>query len=81
MTTELLANVFKGGRISGWVTRNRQVLETNDYVPEEIQLLDRLSPSFAKNTRGLKMTEKARIAKEALEIADQSPLSATRLIN
>ncbi len=77
MALESLANVFKGGRISGWVERNRQALEADDYVPEEIQTLDNLSPSFAKNTSGLSPEEKAKVAREALKLADQSPLSAT----
>jgi hypothetical protein len=77
MTIEALANVFKGGRISGWVGRNRHILETGDSVPEEMTLLEKLSPSFAKNTEGSTLEEKAQIVREALALADQIPLSAT----
>lgn len=77
MAIETLANVFKGGRISGWVERNRHLLEAGDSVPEEIILLEKLSPSFAKNTEKSTLEEKSKIAREALVLADQSPLSAT----
>ncbi len=77
MITEQLARVFAGGRISGWVERNRHVLETGDFVPEEIARLEKLSPSFAKNTQGMTVEQKALLAMGALMLADKSPLSAT----
>ncbi len=42
-----LANTFIGGRISGWVERNRQVLAEGDIDPVELELLDKLCPGFA----------------------------------
>lgn len=68
---------FRGGRINGWVARNRQPLETNDYVSEEIKLLEQFSPNFARNTNGLTLEQKVQFIRKALQLADQSPLSAT----
>lgn len=78
MTAETLAGVFKGGRISGWVERNRQALEAGNCVPEEIQRLEKLSPSFERDTGNFTLEQKAQVAREALSLADESPLSATR---
>jgi len=65
-----LANVFMGGRISGWVGRNRSQVS-------ELELLDKLSPGFAEATKGLRPEEKILAITQALAIADGSPLSAT----
>lgn len=75
-----LASVFKGGRISGWVTRNRKALESERWEDVELGLLLQLSPSFVKGTVGLGEVEKINLVVAALMLADESPLSATRLI-
>lgn len=74
---EGLAGTFKGGRISGWVERNRQAVCEGDRARVELDLLDRLCPSFAEATQGLTPEEKIQAAREALAAADSSPLSAT----
>lgn len=72
-----LAGTFIGGRISGWVERNRQAVGEGDQTRVELELLDRLCPSFAEATQGLTPEEKIQAAREALVAADSSPLSAT----
>ncbi|MDP4000819.1 MAG: hypothetical protein Q8P83_01105 [bacterium] len=74
---EGLAGTFKGGRVSGWVERNRQAVGEGDQSRIELDLLDKLCPSFAEATQGLTPEEKIQAAQEALVIADSSPLSAT----
>lgn len=72
-----LAGTFQGGRISGWVERNRQAIEEGDQSGIELNLLDKLCPTFAESTRGLSSEEKIQATRQALAIADSSPLSAT----
>lgn len=72
-----LAGTFMGGRVSGWVERNRQAVGEGDQSRVELDLLDKLCPSFAEATQGLNPEEKIQVAREALVIADSSPLSAT----
>jgi hypothetical protein len=72
-----LAGTFKGGRISGWIERNRQSLGEGEVSSVELELLDKLCPSFATETKGLTPEQKAQAARDALVLADQSPLSAT----
>lgn len=74
---EGLAETFKGGRVSGWVERNRRAVGEGDQSRVELDLLDKLCPSFAEATRGLTPEEKIQVAREALVVADSSPLSAT----
>ena len=74
---EGLAGTFKGGRISGWVERNRQALGEGDVTSVELELLGKLCPSFATETKGLTPEQKAQAARDALTLADQNPLSAT----
>lgn len=75
-----LASVFKGGRISGWVARNRQPLRSGNRESVELDLLLQLSPGFAQKTAGLPQAEMIQLIKEALALADENPLSATRLV-
>lgn len=72
-----LAGTFQGGRISGWVERNRQAVGEGDQSAIELDLLDKLCPSFAEATQELSPEEKIQAAQQALAIADSSPLSAT----
>lgn len=72
-----LVGTFEGGRINGWVERNRYTICKGDQSEIELDLLDKLCPSFAEDTRGLSPEEKIQAAREALAIADSSPLSAT----
>jgi|GEM_PF-3517069 len=73
-----LAGVFKAGRISDWVDRNRPLLDNGDLSSLELGLLGKLSPGFAEATKELTAEAKIEIIREALDIADSSPLSATR---
>ncbi|MBM4402682.1 MAG: hypothetical protein FJ044_05560 [Candidatus Cloacimonetes bacterium] len=75
-----LAGVFKGGRISGWVIRNRGALESGNWEDVELDRLLVLSPSFAERTAGLTSLEKMDLIVKALALADESYLSATRLV-
>ena len=72
-----LANVFKTGRISGWVERNRAAIQEGKTDEVELELLLTLSPGFNRMTESLPAEEKIRLANEALDLADESPLSAT----
>lgn len=74
---EGLAGTFKGGRVSGWVERNRQAVGEGDQSRIEVDLLNKLCPGFAEATQELTPKEKIQAAREALIAADSSPLSAT----
>jgi len=72
-----LVGTFKGGRVSGWVERNRQSVGEGDQSRVELGLLDKLCPSFAEATQGLTPEEKIQAVRGALVAADSRPLSAT----
>ena len=72
-----LTGTFIGGRVSGWVERNRQAVGEGDQSRVELDLLEKLCPSFAEATQGLTPEEKIQAARLALVAADLSPLSAT----
>lgn len=77
--TEHLAGVFKGGRISAWVDRNRNAIQAKDTQEVELELLLTLSPGFAEKTKGSSPDVRLSLIQQALTLADASPLSATRL--
>lgn len=72
-----LASVFKGGRISGWVERNKEAVGAGRTEEVELDLLAKLCPSLAERTREMSAEEKVQLVQEALSLADESPLSAT----
>jgi len=73
-----LTGVFKGGRISGWVERNRIALQEENANEVDLELLLALSPGLNRMTQGLQAEEKIQLVNQALHLADESPLSTTR---
>ena len=65
-----LANIFIGGRISGWVERNHDDIK-------EIELLLDLCPNFREATQDLNTYRKRMAIGQALNVADCHYLSAT----
>jgi hypothetical protein len=73
----LLASVFEGGRISGWVERNREAIKAGRTEEVELDSLERLCPSLAERTRKMSADGKVQLIQEALSLTEESPLSAT----
>ncbi len=74
---EHLSSLFKGGRIGGWVERNRDLIEKENPEGLELDLLLEHSPGFAELTEELSVEERIQKIREALIKADNNPLSAT----
>lgn len=71
-----LSGVFRGGRILGWVERNRGNL--GQISDEELKKLEQLSPTFARDTKDMEQVERNQIITLALADADEFPISATQ---